>query len=143
MYQQAHEEETGEVIQDRWINRYGKDDAEFESWHAEGRDAFEDDLAAFLNALALVRSIRTIKGRIDGIKDVKNEAKKKLAKDAQDLLYLTCCPVAQEYKGVRKKKGCNGTDQMCISCTQKFTEVQSAKNSGPISQSAKEPTESA
>ena len=132
IYQQAHEEETGDVIDDRWINRYGKTDADFESWHAEGREAFEDDRDGFLNALALVKSIAKIKARIDGIKDVKKDherAQKKLAKEA-DLMLV--CKSAGKYKGIRAPK-CND-GHPCQSCLAKYTEVQSAKGSGSVSE---------
>ena len=145
-YQDAYEEETGEVIEDRWINRYGKEDAEFESWHAEGRVAFEEDLQGFLNALALVRSIRKIKGRIDGIKDVKKDyirAQKMLAKEAE---LMVSCKGAKKYKGTRVPK-CNG-GHPCISCIAKYADTQrtNANNSKQIpesdSQSDETPTPS-
>lgn len=42
-YQHAHEEETGDTIEDRWVIRLGKEDAEFDPWHVDGRGLYEQD----------------------------------------------------------------------------------------------------
>lgn len=115
-YQHAHEEETGELIEDRWVIRLGKEDAEFDPWHVDGRELYETDFRGFRHALALSRSVTEITGRIDGITEAKKayrHAKLAAEKVAKNLL---ACPLSGEYKGVRAKKGCNGTDILCKAC---------------------------
>jgi hypothetical protein len=116
MYQQAFTEETGEQIADRWIIRLGKDDGEFEPWHAEGYDVFVQDFEAFKQALYLTRSLKVIDGRISTVRTVRRDVKKKAADAARDAEHRVQCPKAKDYKGSRLKKGCNDTDQMCQAC---------------------------
>jgi hypothetical protein len=121
-YQQAYQEETGIAIEDRWVIRLGKDDAEFDPWHMEGPALFEEDLLAFLNALALTRSVEALNERIDGVMSVKKAAQKAADKAFKDAANLLACPVSDEYKGKRLKKGCNDTESMCVACTLKYQE---------------------
>jgi hypothetical protein len=111
-YQQAIQEESGRTIEDRWIIRLGKEDAEFDPWHVSGKELFDQDFQGFLNALALYRSVHKIEDRIDDIKEKKrNRAKELLAAERQ----LQCLDYTK-YKGSRRKKGCNGTEIMCAAC---------------------------
>lgn len=116
-YQQAYQEETGEKIEDRWVIRLGKEDAaEFDPWHTEGNGPFQKDLEGFLNALALYRSLHKIEDRISDI----NEQKRAQAREILAAERAVRCLDADKYKGVRKKKGCNGTDIMCETCTDTY-----------------------
>jgi hypothetical protein len=117
-YQQAIQEESGKTIDDRWIIRLGKDDAEFDPWHVTGQDLFDQDFQGFLNALALYRSVHKIEDRIDDIKTQKRDrAKEVLAAERQ----LQCLDYTK-YKGSRRKKGCNGAETMCAACEKKFVD---------------------
>jgi hypothetical protein len=119
-YQHAHQEETGDRIEDRWVIRLGKDDAEFDPWHVEGDELFAQDFTAFLNALALYRSVDVIKDRLSDVQEAKTAAKRAVAKAAKDAENLIACPVSEKYKGSRKKLGCNGTDVCCTRCSEKW-----------------------
>src|SRR5208282_6570475 len=61
-YQAAFECETGETVEDRWVLRLDKETGDFDPWHAEGREAFDQDFAGFLHALDLTRSLKSIDG---------------------------------------------------------------------------------
>lgn len=119
-YQHAHQEETGEHIEDRWIIRLGKEDAEFDPWHMEGDELFVQDFRAFLNALALYRSVDALNDRISSVQAEKTARKREIAKAEREALNLIACPVSKTYLGKRKKKGCNGSDTMCLACSNKF-----------------------
>lgn len=119
-YQHAHQEETGEKIEDRWVIRLGKDDAEFDPWHVEGEKDFHEDMHGFLCALALYKSVHNIEDRVSAFKAVKVAARRKVAKELRDAEYAIKCLDADEYIGVRKKKGCNGTNKVCEACTKKY-----------------------
>lgn len=121
-YQQAFQEEIGTEIEDRWIIRLGKEDAEFDPWHMPGRALFEEDLQAFLNALALYRSVDALNDRVDTIQAAKKEILKDRKKKEKDAANLIACPLSEEYKGKRAKKGCNGTTTLCQTCQAKYQE---------------------
>ena len=118
IYQQAYQEETGEHIERRFVLKLPKDEGTFESWHAAGDELFQQDLDGFLNALALYRSLHTIETRISDNK----EAKRQRQKESLVAERAVRCLDADRYKGVRKKKGCNGSDIMCETCTNKYWE---------------------
>jgi hypothetical protein len=118
-YAEAYQEENPtEKIERRFVLRLGKDDGEFESWHAAGDELFREDRDGFLNALALYRSLRIIESRVDDIK----EGRKQRQKESLAAERAIRCLDAARYKGVRKKKGCNGTDIMCETCTNTYRE---------------------
>jgi hypothetical protein len=121
-YQHAHQEETGEKIEDRWIIRLGKDDAEFEPWHIEGEKDFYEDFHGFLCALALYKSVHNIDDRVAAFKAKRTAARRAFAKELRDIGYAIKCLDVDEYKGVRKKKGCNGTEKMCQKCEEIYAE---------------------
>jgi hypothetical protein len=117
-YQQGKQEESGVKIEDRWINRLGKDDAaEFDPWHVEGDELFKDDFQGYLNAQALSKSMRKTELRLQEVGAYKRGERKKVRDALRDLAHAIKCPDAAEYKGSRKKKGCNGKDTMCETCT--------------------------
>lgn len=115
-YQQAIQEESGQIIEDRWIIRLGKEDAEFDPWHVSGETLFNEDFQGFLNALNLYRSVHKIEDRIDELKSQKHDrAKEKLLAER-----AIKCLESDKYVGKRKKKGCNGTETMCQTCEEKY-----------------------
>jgi hypothetical protein len=118
IYRQMYEEETGEKIEQVFVVRLGKEDGEFKSWHVEGKESLQQDLDGFLSALALYRSLRTIETRISDNKEQKRQRQKESLAAERAMR----CLDADRYKGVRKRKGCNGTDIMCETCTNKYRE---------------------
>lgn len=77
-YVLAHEEEFPDVhIEDRWVLRLGKDDAEFDPWHLTRKDLEEDSLG-FLNCLALLRSHELVVKRTAATKKFKTGARKQI-----------------------------------------------------------------
>lgn len=127
-YQHAHEEEKGEQIEDRWVIRLGKEDAEFDPWHVDGRGLYEEDFRAFLRALALSRSVTQIRDRIETTTAAKKAAKFALRLALKEAENLLACPVSDEYKGVRAKKGCNGTEVLCKKCEATWNSRQELKD---------------
>jgi hypothetical protein len=119
-YQHAHEEETGDVIEDRWIIRLGKEDAEFDPWHMEGRALYEQDFEGFLRCLDLCKSVVCLRDRIATGQATKVEARHAALQAIKEKLWLLTCPLSEEYKGIRKKKGCNGTETLCQTCEAKY-----------------------
>ena len=75
-YQFAYEEESGNSVEDRWIIRLGKENGKVEPWHLEKKD-YEEDLDAFLSALDLFNSVKSINERMKNMKDSKKEKKSK------------------------------------------------------------------
>jgi hypothetical protein len=127
IYAEAYQEENPtEKIERRFVLRLGKDDGEFESWHAAGDELFRDDRDGFLNALALYRSLHKIETRISDSKEQKWQRQKELLAAERAVR----CLDADRYKGVRKKKGCNGSDIMCETCTNKYWEHNGQRDSG-------------
>lgn len=118
-YWQAFTEETGQVIKDRWIIRLGKEDGEFDPWHAEGWALFQEDFEGFRHALDLVASIEKISARIDVARDEKRAALK-LIEQAKKLAAMRIkCSKADDYKGSRKSK-CLGDGSQCRACAAKY-----------------------
>lgn len=114
-YWKAIVEEKGLAIQDRWIIRLGKDDAEFDPWHAPGEDLFKQDFAAYEHALNLTLSLRAINDRISDIRLARREYKKKI-RDAEKLERMKIrCDKADDYKGKRMTK-CLPDGSQCQAC---------------------------
>lgn len=116
-YQQADEEELHRGIQDRWIIRLGKEDGEFDPWHFEA-DAFLADFSAFLHALALVRSTKSVEKRLKDRAEVVRQERKARAKQAKDEALKVKCKGADKYKGVKPPR-CNG-GHPCQTCIAKY-----------------------
>jgi hypothetical protein len=55
-YQYAYVEETGQVIQDRWILRLGKEDGKFEPWYIKSSSVYNWDFKTFLLCCELTRA---------------------------------------------------------------------------------------
>jgi len=119
-YQQAFEEETGQIIDDRWIVRLGKEDGKFFVWHVEGRENYEEDLSAFLSALDLSRDFATVKERVNEENSAISLAKKIAKKAAQEEANKIQCKKYPTYKGVRYPT-CNGGNP-CQACLKKYEE---------------------
>jgi hypothetical protein len=123
-YWKARVEEKNDAIEDRWIIRLGKDDAEFDPWHAEGVEAYQRDWAAFKHALDLTRSLKTIEADLSDIKN-KRKAAMKLKQQAAKLAQAKIlCPKSAEYKGKKMSKCWTDGDQsgQCEACAKKYAE---------------------
>ena len=120
-YQSNYEEETGETIEDRWVIRLGKEDAEFDPWHVEGRESFEQDWRGYYNALQLFISVHEVEDRIDGVKNVRRAVLKERARAAKEAEHRVRCPKADDYKGIRRSK-CFEDGTQCQACTKIYEE---------------------
>ena len=124
-YQQAIQEESGEMIEDRWVIRLGKEDAKFEPWHLEGKDLFEQDFQGFLQALLLLRSVTKAEERMSAVRAGKTAARRQEAKaDRVEQSKLQCKNFAK-YKGTRPPV-CNG-GHPCEACKKKYAEFKAKK----------------
>lgn len=90
-YEQAHEEEHGVDVTDRWILRLGKSDGDFEPWHLTAPD-FAQDFLAFVKCLELVLAHEEVEERMRLAKKAKTAARraaklvaKELAKEQERL----------------------------------------------------------
>ena len=122
-YVMCHEEEFPEIgqIEDRWILRLDKETAEFDPWHAEGRDAQAEDLHGFLCCLAVCRALDATEKRMHTIVDARKavkSARKLLEKQAQDRIE---CPKFKDYAGKRLSK-CLADGTQCVACSAKYKE---------------------
>ena len=125
-YVAAIEEESPSlVIEDRWINRLDKVTAELDPWHAEGRELFELDFQGFLNCLSMKRSLDAVEDRVSEIRSARTAERRRVAKEAKDKDYEIQCADFKNYKGSRRKVGCNGTQKMCAACTTLFVDKHS------------------
>ena len=118
-YMQAYEEEMSEMIEDIWIIRLGKEDAEFEAWHIDSNLATLGWLA-FLRALDLSRSMADLNRAVDDAKDIRKAAKKAEKKAMKEADLKITCKGAKRYKGTRKPK-CNGGNP-CETCLKKYAD---------------------
>lgn len=125
-YWAAKIEETNDPVEDRWIIRLGKDDAEFDPWHAPGVEQFTQDFDAFLHALNLTRSLDSIEKRLSGVKEQRKAAMKLKAQAAKEAAHRIECPKAKDYKGVKKSK-CFEDGTQCQACAKIYDEKQLAK----------------
>ena len=116
-YRGAYIEEMNEPIEDTWILRLDKETAEFDPWHIEGEELFQEDFAGFLSCLDTHRRVERVEDRVSGIKEKRTAIRRAAEKVIRDAAYAIECPEAKNYKGSRQKKGCNGTETVCIACT--------------------------
>lgn len=124
-YLKAFREETGKDVTDRWVIRLGKEDGEFDPWHA-GTETFEEDWAAFHQALLLTRSMKSIKERVKVKERYVREIRRAEAKAAKEAALKIKCSYASKYKGVRAPN-CNKGNP-CEACLAKYAEVQKEKS---------------
>lgn len=120
-YWKAHVEETGDPIEDRWVIRLGKEDGEFDPWHAEGEELFKQDFTAFEQCLALTRSMAAIEARIDSVKEQRKGAMTLKLQAAKLEAMKVKCPKAKDYKGQKKSK-CLADGSQCETCAKIYAE---------------------
>lgn len=124
-YKQAYEEETLEEIEDVWVIRLGKENAEFEAWHVPYELHSRIGWFAFLTALHLKRDMDAVEQAVEEMKDIHKQLRK-AEKEAQKEADLKIkCKNADRYKGKRKPV-CNGGNP-CETCLKKYEEEQAAK----------------
>ena len=117
-YRAAYVEEMGETIEDTWILRLDKETAEFDPWHFEGEELFQEDFKGFLLALETHRAVERAEDRVSGIKAGRTAEKRADAKEEKMGEQKIKCKNADKYKGVRLPT-CNGGDP-CLACVQKW-----------------------
>lgn len=124
-YEFADMEESGDLIEDRWVIRLGKENGEFEPWHLTN-ETFTSDWYAFQHALALYRSIQELENRINTKKqELKEEKKLEKQKEKEEQLKIKC-KGADRYKGIRPPK-CNGGNP-CQTCLEKYAKSHSSQS---------------
>jgi hypothetical protein len=116
-YRRAYMEEHKEVIEDVWIIRLGKEEAEFEPWHIPS-DEFDENWEGFKNALALSRSVAALNSLKDVRVRYRSDQKKEAKKLERAQLLRVKCAKADKFQGTRYPK-CNGGDP-CEACLIKF-----------------------
>lgn len=135
-YWQALYEEKQTPVEDRWIIRLGKEDAEFDPWHAPGQDLFVHDFRGFWQCLDLCLTLDGINGRVSDIKAARKDHKKKL-REAEKLERMKVrCDKANDYKGKRMIK-CLADGTQCQACAAIYAANHGGKNE-PRKESGKE-----
>jgi hypothetical protein len=117
-YQYAYSEEFKVNIAHRWVIRLGKEDGEFEPWHINSEKDFHADFTAFLDALALTRSIALVKDRLKEIEDEAKKLRKAAEKASKEAALTLQCKGHARYQGKRKPQ-CNGGNP-CKACLTKY-----------------------
>lgn len=120
-YQQAYMEETAEAVQDRWILRLGKDDAEFDPWHAAGAELFLPDFTGFRHALNLSLTMKQIDRRIWEIRDRRRGFERAEKTAAKEAAHRIACPKSKDYLGSRLTK-CFEDGTQCEACASIYKE---------------------
>ena len=117
-YQFAFQEEfPDQHIERRFVLKLPKTKGKFESWHMAGDVLFRQDLDIFVYALGLCKSLRVAEDRLDRIASEAKAIRKAAETAADDLKQAIKCDEAENYKGMRRKKGCNGKEKMCEACS--------------------------
>ncbi len=125
-YQFAFQEEfPDQHIERRFVLKLPKTEGKFESWHSFGDDLFRQDLDIFVYALGLCKSLRVAEDRIDKIASEAKAIRKAAEQAEDDARQLIKCDDADKYKGVRKKKSCNGKETMCEACEKIYADKHS------------------
>jgi hypothetical protein len=119
-YKQAYEEETNDRIDDIWIIRLGKEDAEFDPWYVDEELAIRG-WDAFLKALWLSRSMVLVEEGIQETKDYRKALQKAERQAAKEAALKIKCKGADKYKGIRVPR-CNNNNP-CQHCLNKYKEV--------------------
>ena len=118
-YKEAYEEETGQTVEDIWIIRLGKEEAEVETWHVTNSLA-DISFQAFYQALQLSRAMEQLESAFDAVKDNRNLAKKEEKEKAKQESLLIKCSKSNKYKGIRYPKCNNGSP--CQTCLEKYNQ---------------------
>lgn len=126
-YMYAHNEQelyekggAGEFAVDRWVIRLGKDDGEFQTWHAP-HDTYNDDLTAFLTALDLKRIYAKVKDRVKAREEQLRAVEKAMRQAEREAALKVKCAYADKYKGTRKPN-CN-QGKPCLACIAKYRDT--------------------
>jgi predicted membrane-bound spermidine synthase len=85
-----------------------------------GDKLFEEDLALYVHALELYKSVHLVDDRMAEIARHAKEIRAAAEKAVKDAEYAIECKDADKYLGKRVKKGCNGTSEMCQTCKAKY-----------------------
>lgn len=123
-YKEAYEEETKEHVEDVWVIRLGKEDAEFEPWHLNA-PMITFGTIAFQYALQLSRAVDSLEKEIAFVKDQVKAKEREAAHEARQEALKLRCAGADRYKGIRQPR-CNGGNP-CKACLLKYSEVQAKK----------------
>lgn len=118
-YRHAYIEEFGAKIEDVWVNRLDKETGDFDPWHIEGEEPYQQDFEAFRHALDLTRSLKTIEDRINVIRETRREARKKARDAERDAAHRIACPKSKDYRGARLTK-CLPDGTQCAACRAKY-----------------------
>jgi len=119
-YKKAYEEETGDLLDDIWVIRLGKEDGEFDPWHLTPL-MIELGQRAFLSALSLSRDMADLKDEMAYIKDQARAAERAIKAAAKAEALKLKCANADKYKGIRVPQ-CNGGNP-CKACLDKYNAV--------------------
>lgn len=132
-YQQAYEEETGESIEDRWVIRLGKEDAEFDPWHVSGPEIFQEDWNGYFQCLSLYQAVEAVETRIANIKGMRKAVMLERERKRKEAEHRIKCPKADDYKGSRKSK-CLPDGTQCQTCREKYeiNHPPEAKDEGTV-----------
>ncbi|PWT76391.1 MAG: hypothetical protein C5B59_06610 [Bacteroidetes bacterium] len=136
-YQQALEEETGKVFEDRWIIRLGKEDGEFDPWYMPGRTLYQEDWEGYLNCLRLFQSVEKVDERIGGIKGMRRAVQLEIDRKKREAAHRIKCPKADDYKGTRKSK-CLPDGTQCKACQEKYEFHRRSKQNEGTSESVRD-----
>src|SRR5208282_4500106 len=100
-YRGGYVEETGAKIEDSWILRLDKETGEFDPWHIEGEEQFQEGFKGFLNCLETCRSIERAEDWVSGVKSGRTAKRKAEEKEAKMFEQKLKCKNADTYKGSR------------------------------------------
>jgi len=115
------EEFPDQHIDRRFVLKLPKTEGAFQSFHMAGDELFRQDLAIYTFALGLYRSIHIVEERMSDLAAEAKAIRQAAETKADDARQAIKCDKADEYKGVRKKKGCNGKEKTCEECTKIYT----------------------
>lgn len=126
------EEFPEKKILHRFLIKLGKEDGKFASWHLEA-ETQGPDFQGFLNCLALVRSMRVLKARMDGEADLQKDYERTQKQAEKEAVWRIKCPKSDKYKGSRRSV-CLADGSMCQACEAKFNERHVTCEQPPLQQ---------
>lgn len=115
------EEHPDETIEDGWVIRLGKEDAEFDPWHIWDESEFEMYYYGFLNARRWYESMNHAKEQVKIKDSTLREARKEQRKKLKEEELKLKCKSADKYKAVRRPI-CN-SGSPCEACINKWNEL--------------------
>jgi hypothetical protein len=119
------EEFPDQKIEDRWVIRLGKEDADFDPWYLPG-STYEEDFNGFLACLALKRIVISVEERMKIHKRTIRELKKESRNLEKNKQLMVKCKNADKYQGIRKPR-CN-SGHPCETCVKTYEDRQKEKN---------------